>query len=53
MFTFDDLINSDKMKYILIAVMLIGGYFFLLQIIAEHTENKRSIPTLSLVLLVV
>ena len=41
------------MKYILIAVMLIGGYFFLLQIIAEHTENKRSIPTLSLVLLVV
>ncbi len=53
MFTVDDLINSDKMKYILIAVMLIGGYFFLLQVIAEHTQNKRSLPMLSVVLLLV
>ncbi len=53
MFTFDDLINSDKMKYILIAVMLIGGYLFLMQIITEHTQNKRSLPMLSVVLLVV
>ena len=53
MFTFDDLLNSDKMKYILIAGMLIAGYLFLFQIIAEHTENKRSLPMLGAVLLVV
>lgn len=53
MFTFDELLNSDKMKYILIAVMLIGGYFFLFQIIAENTENKRSLPLLGTVLLIV
>lgn len=49
----EDLINSDKIKYILIALMLIGGYVFLFQIIAEHTENKRSLPLLGFVLLIV
>lgn len=53
MFTIDDLLNSDKMKYLLIAIMLIGGYLFLFQIISEHTENRRSLPVLGVVLLVV
>lgn len=53
MFTFDELLNSDLMKYILIGIMLVGGFFFLFQFIAEHTQNKRSLPLLGVVLLIV
>ena len=45
--------NQDLMRYVLIAILLLCGYFYLYQMVARRAANKSSLPLIALVLLVV
>ena len=47
------MINVDMMKYVMMGLLLLSGYFFLLHAISKRTPNKSSMPLLSIVLFVI
>lgn len=45
--------NQDMMQTILIGILLLCGYFYLYQIVAQRTVNRSSLPFIAVLLLVV
>lgn len=47
------MLNTDLMKYVLMVLLLLSGYFFLLHFVSKRTANRKSLPLLALVMLVI
>lgn len=45
--------NQSILQYIMIGIVLLCGYLFLLQTVTQRTENKSSIPIVSIILLLI
>lgn len=47
------MINADIMKYAMMGFLLLTGYFFLLRAVSSRTFNKKSLPLLAFVILII
>lgn len=45
--------NTDILKYILMGILLLCGYFFLFQLVSKRTENRKSLPVVGIFLFVI